>query len=499
MSISGSTPGESQLIKVRLEKLERLRARGIDPYPHSYDRSHTTAEAIILFQSEDAERDEDGRTEEVSLAGRIVGARDMGRLTFLDLMDGSGRIQALFRHNQLGDDYETLRDLDVGDWLGVRGPLFQTRTGEVTVEVRKLAILCKSVRPPPEKWHGLADVEIRYRQRYLDLMANDDARRTAILRSRTTSAMRRFMEARGFVEVETPILVPVAAGAMANPFVTHHQALDRDLYLRIATELYLKRLIVGGLEKVFELGRVFRNEGFDFYHNPEYTMMESYEAFADYNDVMRMTEQMVHSIAMEVVGSATVEFDGNTIDLSPPWARLDMRRAIRDASGIDFLDHPDIASLQGKMAEAGFDIGTQTSWGGLVDKLVSDAVEPTLIQPTFLVDYPVEMSPLAKKKRDDPRVAERFEAFVGGMELCNSFTELNDPVDQRQRFEGQEALRQQFVEEEMDRLDEDFLVAIEYGMPPTGGLGLGVDRLAMLLSGHRSIREVVLFPTMRTR
>ena len=486
------------LVKVRLEKLSRLRARGIDPYPHRYQRTHNTQQAVSYFKSVEETQGDDARSDEVTVAGRLMALRSMGRATFGDLLDGSGRIQVLFRRNALPETYDTLDDLDLGDWLGVRGPLFRTRTGEVTVEVRELTLLCKSLRPLPEKWHGLTDVEIRFRQRYLDLISNEEARRIALMRSRTVSSMRRFMDNRGFMEVETPVLVPVAAGTMAHPFITHHNQLNRDLYLRIATELYLKRLIVGGLEKVYEIGRIFRNEGVDFYHNPEFTMMESYEAFADYGDVMEMVEEMVSAIAQEVLGTAVVEFEGHMIDYTPPWPRLDLREQLMAHSGIDFLEHDDIESLPAAMQAAGVDVSQQISWGGMLDKLISSKVEPALVQPCFLVDYPVEMSPLAKGKRDDPRLVERFEGFVAGMEICNAFTELNDPVEQRRRFEEQEALRAQYQEEEMDRLDEDFLVAIEHGMPPTGGLGIGVDRLVMLLSGHRNIREVVLFPHLRS-
>ena len=489
---------ENQLQKVRLEKLQSLRAKGIEPYPHSYSRTHTSVEAASFLESEQERLGDDGRTSEVSVAGRIVRFRRMGRATFMDLLDGHGRIQVMLKRDLLPDTYEILKELDIGDWLGVVGPLFRTKTGEITVEANQWTLLSKSLRPLPEKWHGLADVEIRYRQRYLDLVANEDARRIAVMRSRIVSAMRRSMEERQYMEVETPVLVSVAAGAAAQPFMTHHNALNRDLYLRIATELYLKRLIVGGLERVYEIGRVFRNEGVDFYHNPEFTMMESYEAFADYNDIMSLVEDLVYSLAREVLGEATVEYDGQKIDFTPPWPKLSLRDEIKRHAGIDFLESSDIESLRTAMRAGGLDVGQQTSWGGLMDKLLSSVVEPRLIQPTFLVDYPVEMSPLAKKKRDDPRLVERFEGFVAGMELCNAFTELNDPVDQRQRLEQQEALREKFQDEDMDRLDEDFLVAIEHGMPPTGGLGVGIDRLVMLFSGQRSIREVVLFPQMRS-
>ena len=486
-----------ELVRVRLEKLARIRARGIDPYPQRFDRTHTTKEAVSLFEAQ--EQRGGAATEAVTVAGRMVAFRDMGRASFADLLDGEGRIQVLFRSNTLSDSYDLIADLDIGDWLGAAGPVFRTRSGEVTLEVRELTVLCKSLRPLPEKWHGLADVETRYRQRYLDLVANEESRRIALLRARMVSSIRRFMEGRGFIEVETPVLVQVPAGGMALPFATHYNFLDRDLYLRIATELYLKRLIVGGIEKVFEIGRVFRNEGVDFYHNPEYTMLESYEAFADYNDVMRMVEEMVHSTACELLGGPTVEFGGHQIDFTPPWPRLSLREQVREHSGIDFLEHTDVETLRTAMVEAGVETGEQASWGGLLDKLISSRVEPGLIQPSFLVDYPVEMSPLAKRRADEPRLVERFEGFAAGMEICNSFTELNDPVDQRRRFEEQEALQAQFAEEELDRLDEDFLAAIEHGMPPTGGLGIGIDRLAMLYSGQRNIREVILFPQLRSR
>ena len=440
-----TSPEEHHLVRVRLEKLERLRERGIDPYPHSFRRSHTISEAVDQFLAlEDSLQD--GRTEETFvLAGRIMAVRDMGRVSFMDIRDQDAGVQAMFRSNVLGDEFAVLEDLDIGDWIGAGGPMLRTRTGEVTLEVQTFEVLSKSVRPLPEKWHGLRDVEIRYRQRYLDLISNEDARRLAVMRSRVSTEMRRFMDGRGFMEVETPILVSVAAGAMAQPFITHHNDLGRDFYLRIATELYLKRLIVGGLEKVYEIGRVFRNEGSDFYHNPEYTMLESYEAYADYTDVMAMTEEMVHHIALEVCGSSSVEYDGRTIDFTPPWPRLDLRAEIAERTGIDFLEHPELDDLRAAMTNAGFNPGEQVSWGGMLDKLISDAVEPHLLEPCFLVDYPVEMSPLAKRHRDRPGLVERFEGFAAGMEICNSFTELNDPVDQRQRFERQEALRDRFL------------------------------------------------------
>ena len=487
-----------ELVRVRLEKTENLRSKGIDPYPRSYERTHTTTDAVQQFESAEFSGDREFDLEQVSVGGRITAMRGMGRVTFCDILDGYGSIQAMFRSNALGDEYETLRDLDIGDWLGVTGQLIRTRTGEVTVQASAFTVLCKSLRPLPEKWHGLTDTEIRYRQRYLDLISNPEARRIAVLRSRMVSAIRRFMDRRGFMEVETPVLVPVAAGGMAHPFETHHNALSRDLFLRIATELHLKRLIVGGLERVYEIGRIFRNEGIDANHNPEFTTMESYEAFADYNDVMELVEDLVSTVANEVAGSTAVSYGDHTIDFSPPWPRVKLVEKIEECTGIDILAYQTVDSLKEAMAHRGMFVDNQVSWAGLVDKLISSEVEPRLVQPTFLVDYPVQVSPLAKRTGDDPRLVERFEAFAAGMEIANAFTELNDPVDQRARFEEQEEFRAELPEEEWDRLDEDFLIAIEYGMPPTGGLGMGMDRLAMLLSGQRTIREVVLFPQMRT-
>ena len=505
MTTDGEGGSQSDLVRVRMRKLARLRERGIDPYPHSFPRTHTSSQArelLVAAEAGAAGPGGDVRTEAVSLAGRMVALRGMGNAAFADLRDGDGRIQVLLRRNVLEGQYELVDDLDIGDWIGVSGPVIRTRRGEVTVEAASVAVLSKALRPLPEKWHGLTDTEVRFRQRHLDLIANEEARRVARLRSGIVSAMRRFLDDRGFIEVETPVLVSVAAGAMARPFVTHHNQLHADLYLRIATELYLKRLVVGGLERVYEIGRVFRNEGVDYYHNPEFTMLESYEAFADYNDVMSMVEEMVGAIARHVTGGTVVEFDGREIDLAPPWPRLSLREQLIERSGVDFLECSDLDSLAARMESLGLDASQQASWAGLLDKLISDAVEPHLVQPAFLVDYPLEMSPLAKRHRDDPRVVERFEGFVAGMEVCNSFTELNDPVDQRARLEEQEALRRAegaAGEENYDRLDEDFIAAVEYGMPPTGGLGMGIDRLTMLLSGHRSIREVILFPMLRRR
>ncbi|MBI4338653.1 MAG: lysine--tRNA ligase [Chloroflexi bacterium] len=487
----------SDLLRSRLDKLERLRAQGIDPYPAHFHRTHTSQEAAALFQQAEATGGTGTRTQTITAAGRVAALRGMGKATFLDLRDGSGRLQVHLRSDILGPKYALLEALDLGDFLGATGPLFKTRRGEITLEASDLVILSKAISPPPEKWHGLKDVEVRYRQRYLDLMASPEVQAIFRNRSRIVSYIRRFMDGRGFMEVETPTMVPVAGGAMAKPFMTRHNALDRTLYLRIATELHLKRLIVGGMDKVYEIGKVFRNEGIDMDHNPEFTTMESYEAYADYNDVMAMVEEMVASAAREVLGATTVAFHEHAIGLDPPWPRLSLVEELRKA-GVDIERQDTNEKLAAAAAELGVQVQRTESRTSILDKLVGSLVEPKLIQPTFLVDYPVEMSPLAKAKPGDPRYVERFEAFIGGMEVGNAFTELNDPVVQRQRFEEQEALRRQFGDEDFDRMDEDFLAALEYGMPPTGGLGVGIDRLVMVLTGQRSIRDVVLFPQMRT-
>ena len=493
---------EDGLLGSRQAKLDRLRERGIDPYPPRFNRTATASDAIAAFEALEGNDspvpDSDLNAAEVALAGRITSMRVMGRAAFLDVRDGSGVIQALLRENVLGSEYEILKDLDLGDFIGVNGGLIRTRTGQVTVDTQKITILSKGMRPLPEKWHGLRDTEIRYRQRYLDLIANPDVMTTFSQRSRIIGGIRRFLDGRGFLEVDTPIMVPVAAGAHARPFVTHHNALDQQLYLRIATELYLKRLIVGGFDKVYELGRVFRNEGIDQDHNPEFTLLESYEAYADYNDVMTMVEELLSTVAQDVRGAMQVPFGEHLIDFTPPWPRLQLREELQRHSGIDINEYPDDASLTKRAAQLGLEIGPRESRGRLIDKLLSTFVEPHLIQPTFLLDYPEDMSPLAKAKPGCPGYVERFEAYAAGMEIANSYTELNDPAVQRERFEAQESIRQMYQDDEVDRKDEDFLLSLEYGMPPTGGLGMGIDRLIMLLTGQTSIRDILLFPQMRT-
>ncbi len=487
------------LLQARREKLERLREMGIDPYPPRYNRTHSAAEAVSYFLEQEGTLTDDGRTGPVSVAGRIVSLRSMGRAAFLDLRDGTGKVQAHLRRDLLGDAFQVSRALDLGDFLGVRGPLFRTNTGEITVEVSEFVPLSKSLRPLPEKYHGLRDVEQRYRQRYLDLISDPEVMDVFLLRSRIISGIRRFLDGRGFVEVDTPVLVPVAAGAMARPFITHHNALDQELYLRIATELYLKRLIVGGFDKVYELGRVFRNEGVDQDHNPEFTLLESYEAYADYNHVMSMVEEMMAQVAMDVLGTTSITVGEHEISLAPPWRRLSLREELAARSGIDIEEHATGESMAARLRQLGVHSEGSESRGRLIDKALSTFVEPHLIQPTFLLDYPEEMSPLAKGKPDMPGYVERFEGFICGMEVANSYSELNDPDIQRARFEEQERQRLEYRDEEVDRTDHDFLLSMDHGMPPTGGLGMGIDRLVMILTGQQTIRDVLLFPQMRTR
>ena len=487
-----------QLLRSRRDKLQHLREGGIDPFPPRYQRTSTVLDAVALFEEEERKLGEGARTAPLSVAGRIMSLRVMGRAAFLDLRDGSGKIQAHLRRDLLGEQYQLIKELDLGDFLGVSGAMFRTRTSEITVEAQQLTILAKSFRPLPEKWHGLRDIEQRYRQRYVDLISNPEVKTVFIQRSKIISGVRSFLNDLGFIEVETPVLVPVAAGALARPFTTHHHTLDQELYLRIATELYLKRLIVGGFDKVYELGRVFRNEGMDQDHNPEFTMLESYEAYADYNDVMRMVEEMVSTVAMKALCTRQVPYREHAIDLTPPWKRVALREELHRRSGIDIEEYPSASSLSSRMRELGLEVRAQESRGRLIDKLLSVFVEPHLVQPTFLVDYPEEMSPLAKSKPGAPGYVERFEGFAAGMEIANSYTELNDPDLQRERFIAQEELRLLYNDEEVDRLDVDFLLALEYGMPPTGGLGIGIDRLVMLLTGQPTIRDAVLFPQMRS-
>ena len=475
----------------KLESLNRIRGKGINPYPHCYHPSHAIKEAVALFE-------QGGKAGSISLAGRIMARRSMGKMVFADIRDGSGKIQICFRYDLLGkEEFELLDEIDIGDIIGAEGRLFRTKAGEITLEASHFTMLCKSLRPLPEKWHGLADVEKRYRKRYLDLISNEETRNMFILRSKIITAIRNFLDSHGFVEVETPVLQPEAGGATAIPFITHYNVLDNDFYLRIALELHLKRLIVGGFDKVYEVGRAFRNEGISVKHNPEFTLLECYQAYSDYNDMMSLVEEMVSDVAREVLGDTKISINGNTINLAPPWQRVYLRDAIKNYCEIDFEDYPDAISLRAKMEEKGMEVDPNKGRGKLIDELISTFVESNLVQPTFLIDYPVEMSPLAKRKRGNERLVERFEGFINGMEIANAFTELNDPIDQRERFKQQ--MREKVGNEEVEVADEDFLEALEYGMPPTGGLGIGIDRLVMLLTGQSSIREVILFPQLKTK
>jgi lysyl-tRNA synthetase class 2 len=490
------SPAVDNVTQQKMDKLAALRAAGIEPYPYGYHRTHTTQEALTIVEH----HKENLLTQEfkVNVAGRIMSKRGMGKTAFMDIRDGSGKIQLFFRINNLGDKYNLLKDIDIGDIMGAQGKLFLTRTGEPTVEVQDFLLLSKALHAMPEKWHGLVDVEKRYRQRYLDLISNPDAKKTFDIRCKTISAIRNFLDKRAFTEVETPVLQPEAGGASARPFITHYNALDRDFYLRIALELHLKRLIIGGFDKVYEIGHVFRNEGIDFKHNPEYTLLETYEAYVDYLDIMKMVEEMVSTVCQQVLGKLQIEYNGHAIDLTPPWKRLEMREAVIQYAGLDYDQFPDTETLKAEMLRRNmrFDAGKQR--GKLIDELVSTYVDPQLIQPTFLYDYPIEISPLAKKKPGNDKVVERFEPYIAGMEIGNAFTELNDPIDQRQRFMKQMEERVK-GDDEAQKMDEDFVLAMEHGMPPTGGLGIGIDRLVMLFTNQTSIREVILFPALKEK
>jgi lysyl-tRNA synthetase, class II len=484
-----------RLFNDRVEKLNRLRARGIEPYPISFKRTHTAAEAVAALEAAEANGQEGGP--EVITGGRVQLSRPKGKLSFMDIFDSTGKVQLMLRIDVLGEEaYGLIRDIDLGDFVGVRGPMIRTRTGEPSVQVEELWVLAKTLQPPPEKWHGLTDVETRVRYRALDLMSNEEVRRLFRIRSGVIAAMRRFMDARGFIEVETPVLVPDAGGAAAKPFTTFYNALDEERSLRIATELYLKRLIVGGLDKVYEIGRIFRNEGTSKKHNPEFTMMESYEAYADYRDVAEMVEQMVSSIARDVLGGMVVPHKGGEIDFTPPWPRRAMRDLLIEHAGLDFEEFRTEATMREELRRRGIDAPSNAAWGKLLDEAWSTLVEPHLIQPVFVIDYPVELSPLAKRKPGAEGIVERFEAFAGGFEIGNAYSELNDPIEQRQRFQEQLRLRAR-GDDEAEMMDEDFLFALEHGMPPTGGLGIGIDRLLMILTDQANIREIILFPQLR--
>jgi lysyl-tRNA synthetase class 2 len=471
----------------RRSKLERLRSAGIEPFPHAF--ADVTPIAEIRAAHDGIEAGDELPDATYRIAGRMVQRRGMGGATFIDLVDRSGKIQLHAKRDDLGDEsFETLTSLDLGDLLGVDGFVFKSRRGELSLRVTSWELLAKSLLAPPDKFHGLEDVETRYRHRELDLIANAETRELFIMRSRVVSAIRNWLDNRGFLEVETPILQRLYGGALARPFVTHYNELDRNMYLRIADELYLKRLIVGGLERVYEIGKDFRNEGFSRKHQPEFTMLEWYQAYADYNDIANELEELVESLSHLATDKS--------IDWSRPWKRITLRDAILEESGVDIYSARDKDTLAAAAAEKGIELPKDENWPKLVDWLLSHHVEPKLINPTFLMDYPVELSPFAKRHRSKEGIVERFEAFAGGMEFSNAFTELNDPDDQRARFEEQVKDREG-GDQETQPYDEDFVFALEHGMPPTGGIGIGIDRLVMLLSGRDSIREVQLFPAMR--
>ena len=500
MSGPDESPTESPSADVPAERARRIvdlddaRARGVDPYPVRFDRDHTLAAVREEFAGLAAGTDTPA---EVRVAGRILLLRRQGKLTFATVRDQSGTLQLFVSRGDVGDDeHDSFDRLDLGDWIGVKGTVMTTRKGELSVRVHEWTLLAKALRPLPDKWRGLSDVDTRFRQRYVDLVVNDDARRVFEVRFAAVAAMRRVLEDRGFVEVETPVLQHELGGATARPFVTHHNALDMDLYLRIAPELALKRLVVGGFERVFEIARVFRNEGIDTSHNPEFTMLEAYQALADYHDMMELTESLVVEAARAASGTTMVRIGDTDVDLAEPWPRATMTALIREHAGVDLAPSMPVEAARSVVDSLG--LGYDDAWGAgrLTLKVYDELVEPTLVRPTFVLDYPRETSPLARAHRDDPTLVERFEVVAGGTELANAYSELNDPIEQRARFESEAAARAA-GDAEAGTVDEDYLRALEYGMPPTGGLGIGIDRLTMLLAGVTSIREVILFPTLR--
>ncbi len=483
-------------MKVRREKMNAMREDGLDPFGKRFERSHSTIELIEQYGNMENEELE-VKNISVTLAGRVMTKRGKGKAGFAHIQDLTGQIQVYVRQDAVGEErYKIFNSTDLGDIVGVVGSLFVTKMGEFSIKVTNFVFLTKALRPLPDKFHGLKDVEQRYRQRYLDLIMSQESKATFISRSRIIQSMRRYLDDHGYLEVETPMMHSIAGGASARPFITHHNALDMPLFMRIAIELHLKRLIVGGLEKVYEIGRVFRNEGVSTRHNPEFTMIELYEAYADYRDIMSLTENLVAHIAQEVVGSTTIQYGEYEVDLKPEWKRLHMVDAIKEYTGADFWKEMSVEEARDLAKEHGVEINDNMLYGHIVNEFFEQKVEEKLIQPTFIYGHPVEISPLAKKNDDDSRFTDRFELFIVAREHANAFTELNDPIDQRERFEAQLKEREQ-GNDEAHMMDEDFVEALEYGMPPTGGLGIGIDRLVMLLTNSPSIRDVLLFPLMR--
>ncbi|MDU9269500.1 lysine--tRNA ligase [Staphylococcus coagulans] len=487
-------------MQVRRQKLQELRDLGIDPFGEKFDR---TGDAKTLkaqwdqySKEELVEKESESHT---VIAGRIMTKRGKGKAGFAHIQDLTGQIQIYVRKDQVGDEqFDLWKSADLGDIVGIEGVMFKTNTGEVSVKAKSFKLLSKALRPLPDKHHGLQDIEQRYRQRYLDLITNEESTKTFINRSRILQETRNYLNDKGFLEVETPMMHQIAGGAAARPFVTHHNALDATLYMRIAIELHLKRLIVGGLEKVYEIGRVFRNEGVSTRHNPEFTMIELYEAYADYKDIMALTEELVAHVARKVLGTTTVQYGDYTIELEPKWRRLHMVDAVKEATGVDFYAVKSDEEAHQLAQEHGIEVDKNMKYGHILNEFFEQKVEETLIQPTFIYGHPIEISPLAKKNPEDPRFTDRFELFIVGREHANAFTELNDPIDQRERFEAQLVEKEQ-GNDEAHEMDEDFIEALEYGMPPTGGLGIGIDRLVMLLTNSPSIRDVLLFPYMRQK
>lgn len=483
----------NELLKVRRDKLAAFEAKGVAPFGHRFEVSHHTKDILEQFSNLEGEEES---TEEVTIAGRLMAIRGHGKASFSVLMDRSGRIQIYFKLDVLGEEkYSQFKLLDIGDIIGVKGCVFRTRRGELTVRVDDFDLLSKSLRPLPEKFHGLTDTEIRYRQRYVDLIMNPEVMNTFVARTNIVKSIRNYLDSRGFLEVETPVLGTIAGGAAARPFITHHNTLDLDMYLRIATELNLKRLVVGGMERVYELGRVFRNEGMDVRHNPEFTTIEIYQAYADYNDLMDVTEGIVRDAAMAVCGGLKVNYQGTEIDYTS-FKRISMNDAVKEATGKDFLSCQTVEEARAMAKEIDVPVEERFGIGGILNAAFEEKVEHTLIQPTFITGHPTEISPLAKRNPDNPMITDRFECFVYGRELANGFTELNDPIDQEGRFLDQ--LKQKEAgDDEAHMMDRDFITALEYGLPPTGGLGIGIDRLVMFLTDSASIRDVLLFPTMK--
>lgn len=481
------TASLNELMRVRHEKMAAIAAKDIEPFGRKYAVTHSSVQILEGFEALE------GQT--VRLAGRVMAVRGHGKTTFAHVMDMVGKIQVYMRQDVLAEGYEMVHVLDIGDIVGVEGVVFKTQRGEISVKVASFEILAKSLRPLPEKWHGLKDVEMRYRQRYLDLIVNPDVRNTFVTRSKIIKSMRNFLDNKGFLEVETPMMQPIAGGAAARPFITHHNALDMDLYLRISPELYLKRLVVGGFEKVYEINKSFRNEGISIKHNPEFTMVELYQAYADYEDVMRISEEVVSTVAMDVLGTTKITYQGQEIDLTPPWNRMTMTEAIKKFSGIEF-DAKTIEEARAIADKVGAHYEPKDGIGKILSTVFEEVAEAKLIQPTFIIGHPTEISPLAKRNKENPDITDRFEFFIYGREMGNGFSELNDPIDQKGRFLDQVAERNS-GDSEAHMMDEDYVTALEFGLPPTGGLGIGIDRLVMLLTDSYSIRDVILFPHMR--